>query len=783
MWFLRVLLLAWFPGVLHAQTAAGSCARPDLTGGFLVSDQQSYPHESNVAYACNDGLKSAMDGWWGTSTCKDGKWFPDIFCIDERSCVPPEIPHVKYSTTTGWFKENDKLRVECDQGYRLKNPRPNYLPQCIKGSWDLTPVCESEADACDQPPQIANATIIHEATQKVFATGFQLGYICKDGHSLEEGSSKGLITCESGEWTMAPPCTQGTPQVCSAPNLENGYIVPMKGSYQQNEKITYACEDGYKPAVEGWWAESTCGNGQWSPQPLCIEKSACIPPTVINEKYEEESKLWYKNGDKKRITCNEGYDNKDYVATALCERGNWTIVPVCEKSKVACSEPPKIPYAVIINREHQEVFPVNSNVTYQCKDDYVTEEGAKIKSVFCTSGNWTTTPTCSYFNVLFFSVVENCGELPVVANGLVQQSENLALRVSCQMFYKLDGPEKVVCYSSNKWSEVPICKVNYCAVDTAAYEDDSYQLNEKIIYACDYEFKPAVDVAQSICENGQWSPQPQCIAHETPQFCSAPNVENGYFVPIKESYQLNEIIIYACENGFKPAVDAIHSMCENGQWSPQPQCIVYSPGLIEGNTKPEVVPVENCGELPVVANGLVQQSENLALRVSCQMFYKLDGPEKVVCYSSNKWSEVPVCKVNYCAVDTAAYEDVIPDGVKYVVNGERMELKCIEIFFHESHRVVRCRNGKVTVSESNYCSVDTAAYEDLIPNGVKYVLLVSNSQEHTVAGQPTVGGTSETAEGAALGGASLLPSVPEGAPRKRRCSLTPGGVRHHAATQ
>ncbi|XP_036072311.1 coagulation factor XIII B chain isoform X7 [Oryzias melastigma] len=228
---------------------------------------------------------------------------------------------------------------------------------------------------------------------------------------------------------------------------------------------------------------------------------------------------------------------------------------------------------------------------------------------------------------------------------------------------------------------------------------DSYQLNEKIIYACDYEFKPAVDVAQSICENGQWSPQPQCIAHETPQFCSAPNVENGYFVPIKESYQLNEIIIYACENGFKPAVDAIHSMCENGQWSPQPQCIVYSPGLIEVNTKPEVVPVENCGELPVVANGLVQQSENLALRVSCQMFYKLDGPEKVVCYSSNKWSEVPICKVNYCAVDTAAYEDVIPDGVKYVVNGEEIKLLCKDIFRLENHRYVRCRNGKATVSE------------------------------------------------------------------------------------
>ncbi|XP_024129058.1 complement factor H [Oryzias melastigma] len=268
MWFLRVLLLAWFPGVLHAQTAAGSCARPDLTGGFLVSDQQSYPHESNVAYACNDGLKSALDGWWGTSTCKDGKWFPDIFCIDERSCVPPEIPHVKYSTTTGWFKENYKLRVECDQGYQLKNPRPNYLPQCIKGSWDLTPVCEKRADACDQPPQIANATIIHEATQKVFASGFQLGYICKEGHSIEEGSSKGLITCESGEWTMAPPCSRVTP-ACVMKKGRYTYIELLEDEdFKEGEIKSFDC--GY----ENYEVRARCYNSE-------IRLTQCCYKTIV----------------------------------------------------------------------------------------------------------------------------------------------------------------------------------------------------------------------------------------------------------------------------------------------------------------------------------------------------------------------------------------------------------------------------------------------------------------------------------------------------------------------
>ncbi|RVE61568.1 hypothetical protein OJAV_G00171910 [Oryzias javanicus] len=205
MWFPRLLLLAWFPGVLHAQTAAGSCARPELTNGFLVSDQQSYPHEENVAYACHNGFKSALDGWWGTSTCNDGTWFPDIFCIDKNFCVPPEIPHGKSLTPTGWFEEKHKLRVDCDQGYRPRSLSPQ--PQCIKGSWDLIPVCEKKADACDRPPKILNATIIHEATQKVFAEGSRLQYKCKDGHSIEKGISEEFITCSSGKWTTALPCS------------------------------------------------------------------------------------------------------------------------------------------------------------------------------------------------------------------------------------------------------------------------------------------------------------------------------------------------------------------------------------------------------------------------------------------------------------------------------------------------------------------------------------------------------------------------------------------------
>uniref|UniRef100_A0A3B3HMA9 Sushi domain-containing protein n=1 Tax=Oryzias latipes TaxID=8090 RepID=A0A3B3HMA9_ORYLA len=183
MWILSFLLLTWFPAVLHA---AGSCARPELTHGFLVPDRQSYP-ENSVTYACDDGFKSAMESWWGTTTCQNGKWFPEPFCIG-----------------SGWFEENDKLTVDCDPGYRLTKAFPQ--PTCIKGSWTSIPTCEKKKGACDRPPKISNATILHEASQEVFAEGSKLQYECKTGHNTEDGKTQESITCRAGWWMTPLPC-------------------------------------------------------------------------------------------------------------------------------------------------------------------------------------------------------------------------------------------------------------------------------------------------------------------------------------------------------------------------------------------------------------------------------------------------------------------------------------------------------------------------------------------------------------------------------------------------
>ncbi|XP_028450122.1 complement factor H-related protein 1 [Perca flavescens] len=134
---------------------------------------------------------------------------------------------------------------------------------------------------------------------------------------------------------------------------------------------------------------------------------------------------------------------------------------LCAESIEACGEPPKIPHAVIIHQEYQELFAADSVVQYECEDGYTVEEGGTKEYITCMSGNWTEGPTC----------IKNCGQPPVVPNGDVVVDNPMFLRYQCAALYKRVGPERVKCYSNGMWSDVPICKATFCSVDTDTHPE------------------------------------------------------------------------------------------------------------------------------------------------------------------------------------------------------------------------------------------------------------------------------------------------------------------------
>ncbi|CAI5641782.1 complement factor H isoform X1 [Oreochromis niloticus] len=265
-------------------------------------------------------------------------------------------------------------------------------------------------------------------------------------------------------------------QGCDPPRLVHGNFLPRQETYSDRTTITYSCDNGYKPVVEGWWATSTCERGKWSHEPQCIDESSCLPPTIPNGKYPENSNGWYEDGSRLRITCDGGFEHQNQMNTTICGNGKWSSAPVCERSMSACSAPPKIPHAVIIHG-YQEVFAAGSEVQYECEDGY-TAEGAHNKKSVCTQGSWTQGPTCTSSSTSdsnnrdsrpMLMNVPWCGARPYIENAVIVEEGPMYLKYQCNGFYNLAGPEAVNCYSDRSWSELPTCEEAFCVVDPARY--------------------------------------------------------------------------------------------------------------------------------------------------------------------------------------------------------------------------------------------------------------------------------------------------------------------------
>uniref|UniRef100_A0A3P9NG57 Complement factor H-like n=1 Tax=Poecilia reticulata TaxID=8081 RepID=A0A3P9NG57_POERE len=258
---------------------------------------------------------------------------------------------------------------------------------------------------------------------------------------------------------------------CSAPDLKNGYFLPVQEFYPHGSHVRYSCDTGYKTTEEGWWATIECQHGDWSDKPECVVETVCLPPVIPNGKFKRNL-----NGSFE-INCNAGYSLNGLDNIVECLSGTLSAVPLCQKQPQACGQPPAVPNAVVI-QTYQEVFDAYSTVTYQCRDGFLTQNRESEKTAYCDAGNWVGIPRCTRSarpgppdTQTTFVSIDRCGEIPHVPNGLPVQQEQRYLKYKCQMYYKLVGPETVVCHRGGTWSELPKCKEDFCLLNTAEYPD------------------------------------------------------------------------------------------------------------------------------------------------------------------------------------------------------------------------------------------------------------------------------------------------------------------------
>ncbi|GAA6222541.1 complement factor H-like [Lates japonicus] len=402
------ILLLWFPGVLHAQSTAQSCRAPRLAHGYFLPDLETYPHETKLTYACDDGLKPVVEGWWATSTCQNGKWVHNPQCIDEKACFPPTIPNAKYTeNSNGWYEEGDTIRTTCDEGYEHKDR--NAIARCTNGTWSSLPICEKHRHTCGEPPKIPHAVIIHQRYREVFAVDSEVQYVCEDGYTMEGGHTKKSIFCMSGTWNEGPTCSLGTgagtghggsPEVGtggghtqpgredSRPDAGHGGSPDLgtggghttstgRGTQPGREDSRPDAGHGGSPEV-GTGSSTTSGSRTVYATINTCGKHPVVPNAVVVQ--VERMYLKYK--------CNSFYKQEGLDTVACYGDGTWSALPVCKEAFCVMKPGPYV-YGLDISAA---VYLKEGEQKVPCRwPDYSV-------AVLCTNGRITYTHCCSSYD-------------------------------------------------------------------------------------------------------------------------------------------------------------------------------------------------------------------------------------------------------------------------------------------------------------------------------------------------------------------------------------------------
>ncbi|KAM9719545.1 E-selectin-like isoform 4-T4 [Menidia menidia] len=296
---------------------------------------------------------------------------------------------------------------------------------------------------------------------------------------------------------------------------------------------------------------------------------------------------------------------------------------------------------------------------YQCSPPYKLE-GPEV--VVCHSnGTWSQTPACTEScstdgnNKPNITTIDKCGQFPVVKDGVDIRVDNCSLKYECAKYYRLEGPEQVMCHSDGTWSQIPTCRANYCSVNTTNYDD---------LKTTGVAFIANGETKRLECVDRFWS----------------------------QSFAL-----VACEDG-TPEI----SKCCNMVQINTNTCWIRESSSADENNKPHITTIDKCGQFPVVKDGHNYPVGTHSLRFECAKYYRIEGPEQVMCYSDGTWSQLPTCRANYCSVNTAQYDDLKTTGVAYIINGEMKKLECVDKFLTPNYALVACEDGIPEIS--NCCN-------------------------------------------------------------------------------
>ena len=423
-------------------------------------------------------------------------------------------------------------------------------------------------------------------------SGSKVTYRCLDGFVLSSGE-KSFATCQrDGTWSQPPFCTAKmrlvNPISCTfIPTVSNAGLISSSVDLSPGSTLTYQCYSGYR--VYGHEAVQCGADGTWTPIPTCSNRINCPTlPTVENGRISERTfnGLQAGNGDRIWFSCLPGFrfQNPDSDYSQCREDGTWSMVPMCISAGPRCRSAPQVANGLTIHRD-------NDGLVYviQCAPGFAME-GPQV--VRCQeNGAWSRLPTCTQSQ-------SSCGSLPQVANARVSQASfNNSPRpgdfvnYQCNNGFVLNRVDNmVVCMSSGRWSEAPVCVnmesscgsaplIQNAQITFQNFQGGASKENSVAWYECSGGFEIVGSSAIRCGSSGSWSPRPFCRPNSQAGDCgNPPIVENAYLVgdfPATAS-QVGDQLTFQCGPGYQMLGNRVVTCMQNGLWTLVPVCSAIS---------------------------------------------------------------------------------------------------------------------------------------------------------------------------------------------------------------
>ncbi|KAM7050350.1 coagulation factor XIII B chain isoform 1-T1 [Molossus nigricans] len=573
---LAVFIILVISGELYAEEKP--CGLPSVHNGriapyFYTFESFYFPMsiDQKLSFSCLAGYTTDKGKQEAKTTCTAAGWSPEPRCF--KKCTRPDLVNGHISDSKLLYTIRESMRYGCDSGYKTAGGQDEEVVQCLKDGWSSQPACRKEHETC-LAPELQHGN--YSTTQKMFRVRDTVRYQCDPGYYTAGGGTTEEAECHTHGWSVPPTCTKF--KCSSLKEIENGYFLPVKQTYEEGDVIQFFCRENYYLSGSDL---IQCYHFGWYPDsPVCEGKrNRCPPPPLPVKAKIQAPSTTYRDGETARVECELNFEIQG-PEEIRCDNGKWTEPPQCvEEQKVACEAPPPVQNGAV--HLPSEAYRSGDRVTYVCSRGF---HRLGPKEIICQRGRWTTPPEC-------VENIETCNPPPNITNGAVidqlsgRYAAGASVEYRCNEYYIMRGTQMSYC-DYGHWTPPPVC-LEPCTVSQDDMHRNNIQMKWKyegeilhgdlIDFSCKQGFGLSPSTPPSTlsvrCDRGRVQ-YPLCVKKESKGLCPSPLlINNGVFISSKTGiYENGSSVEYRCFQ-YHFLQGSKYSYCIEGVWTTPPSCL------------------------------------------------------------------------------------------------------------------------------------------------------------------------------------------------------------------